>query len=130
MEEGKFMKEIKIIATSIAVIVGSFIAITIFRLTIANYAIENLKQTTDHALNNITQHALESNERLRQQIQERAAKDEEIKKQREIALKNEAIEKEKDKKETSPECQFWKLQNKNHKTERTEAKIKEYCGYT
>jgi hypothetical protein len=129
MEHGKLMKELKIVLMVIAIIVGSWGAITLIRMTIAYYALENLKQTTDQALKNASQRAAENNQRMRREIQERAQKEAEIKRQKEITLQKEAIEKEKAAREYSKECQFWRLQSKNKPTEKTERKIKEYCGY-
>lgn len=123
------MKELKIVLIVIAVITGSWGAITIIRITLAYYAMENLKTATDQALSNMNKRALEGNERLKRDFEERIKKDAEIKKQKEIALQTEAIQKEKSAKEFSNECKFWRLQSKNKPTEKTERKIKEYCGY-
>ena len=128
MEDGKFMKELKIVLIVIAIIVGSWGAITIVRMTIAYYALENLKQVTDQALKNASQRAAENNQRMRRETQERTQKDAEIKRQKEITLQKEAIEKKKTDREISKECQFWKLQSKNNPTEKTERKTKESCG--
>ena len=122
------MKELKIVLIVIAIIVGSWGAITIVRMTIAYYALENLKQVTDQALKNASQRAAENNQRMRRETQERTQKDAEIKRQKEITLQKEAIEKKKTDREISKECQFWKLQSKNNPTEKTERKTKESCG--
>lgn len=129
MEDGKFMKELKIALLVFAVIVGSWAAITVIRLTIAYYAMENLKRSADQAIKNMNERAQESNERMKRGIEERTKKEIETKRQNEITLQKAALDKEKLAKEYSKECQFWKLQSKNNPTEKTERKIKEYCGY-
>jgi cell shape-determining protein MreC len=126
MEEGT-LKELKIILMVIAVIVGSWAAVSAIRLTIAYYAMENLKQATDQAIKNMNERAQESNERMRQETQLRLKKETEAKRRQELKLQKAAIDKEKSDKEFSNECKFWKLQNKNKPTEKTERKIKEYC---
>lgn len=123
------MKELKIAMIVIAVIVGSWLAITTIRMTLAYYALENLKSAANQTINNMTKRTLESNERLKREFEERIKKDEEVKKQKEITLQREAIQKEKAAKEFSNECKFWRLQSKNKPTEKTERKIQEYCGY-
>lgn len=128
MEEG--MKEIKAILIGVAVLVISWVIISSIRITAASYAMENLKTASDQAINNMTKRAQENNERMKKEFEERLKKDAEIKRQREEEIKKEALEKERVKREVSPECQFWKLQDKNRKTERTETKIKEYCSNT
>lgn len=104
------MKELKIAFLAFAVIVGSWVAITTIRTASVNHALENL-----------TQNALKKEQRMKAEREERERRKEEIRKQ-------EAIEKSKISKESSNECKFWRLQNKNKPTEKAERKIKEYCS--
>jgi hypothetical protein len=115
--EGKIMSVLKKVGIAIAIIVGSWGAITVIRM----YALENLHKTTQQALKNMTQNALENSQRMRIENDTRAKRNAEIKKQ-------EGIDKERINKESSNECKFWRLQSKNRPTEKTERKIKEYCS--
>ena len=117
-------------------IIGSYLTIEAYEnhkqheaIKFANKELEKFKANVALAeeRNRLAREKLERiNEAKRLNAEANKAK---LEQQRKFNEEQAKIEQEKIKKETSKECQFWKLQQSKEATDKAEEKIKEYCGY-
>lgn len=106
----------------------------ILMILLAYIGLSNLFKVNEKITTRMEERAIES--RQKAEIKKKASTEEKVKEpsvqtklelQRNLQEEKVRIEQEKIKKETSKECQFWRLQKSENTTDKAAEKIKEYC---